>query len=190
MNKRRRLKRHKVVPVKTPQSVYLQIDGSTSNAKRMAHIKKFNDRTSEVNVMLLSTRAGAEGINLHAANRVVLFDVSWNPSHDHQSMCRSHRFGQEKAVHIYRLVSHGTMESRIFDLQMRKVGLSDGVIDDRVISEKHLSSSELDCFFAAPPALGEQQEEVGDKELYEDPVLEQLMLHCSHHVADISNSSS
>lgn len=79
------------------------------------------------------------------------------------------------------------MESRIFDLQMKKVGLSDGVIDDRAISEKHLSSSELDCFFAAPPALGEG---VGDKKSYEDPVLEQLMLHCGHHVADISNSSS
>ncbi|ETV84641.1 hypothetical protein, variant [Aphanomyces astaci] len=66
------------------QRGYLVIDGSLSSSKRMEHINTFSDAKSKVNVLLVSTRAGAEGINLHAANRLVLFDVSWNPSHDHQ----------------------------------------------------------------------------------------------------------
>ncbi|ETW00643.1 hypothetical protein, variant [Aphanomyces invadans] len=108
---------------------YLVIDGSLSSSKRMEHINTFSDHKSGVDVLLVSTRAGAEGINLHAANRLVLFDVSWNPSHDHQSMCRSHRIGQVKDVHVYRFVSHDTMEEKIYRQQVKKVGLSANVVD-------------------------------------------------------------
>ncbi|CAI5737885.1 unnamed protein product [Peronospora destructor] len=107
----------------------LQIDGSTNGAKRMEYIQRFSSTDSPVKVLLVSTRAGAEGINLHAANRLVLFDVSWNPSNDHQSMCRSHRIGQAKTVHVYRLVSTGTMERMIYEQQMKKVDLSTAVVD-------------------------------------------------------------
>ncbi|KAL4087028.1 hypothetical protein PRIC1_012928 [Phytophthora ramorum] len=108
---------------------FLQIDGSTNGAKRMEYIQRFSKADSPVKLLLVSTRAGAEGINLHAANRLVLFDVSWNPSNDHQSMCRSHRIGQTKTVHVYRLVSTGTMERMIYEQQMKKVDLSTSVVD-------------------------------------------------------------
>ncbi|KAF0700328.1 Aste57867_9141 [Aphanomyces stellatus] len=126
---------------------YLVIDGSLSSNKRMEYINTFSDKSSGVDVLLVSTRAGAEGINLHAANRLVLFDVSWNPSHDHQSMCRSHRIGQTKDVHVYRFVSHDTMEAKIYDQQVKKVGLSSNIVDSTAMQSTATTSS---SFFAAP----------------------------------------
>ncbi|CDK25034.1 unnamed protein product [Kuraishia capsulata CBS 1993] len=90
-----------------------RIDGSSSQEERQSEIHSFNntDEGSESpQVFLLSTRAGGLGINLTAADSVVLFDSDWNPQVDLQAMDRVHRIGQTKPVVIYRLAVSNTVE--------------------------------------------------------------------------------
>eukprot|EP00494_Astrolonche_serrata_P024725 UN24985 len=97
-------------------------------------ISIFNSNESKAPwVYLISTKAGSLGVNLHSSSRVIVFDCSWNPSHDSQAIFRCYRQGQKKEVAIYRLVSAGTMEQKIYQRQMVKQGLSLRVVDEKQI---------------------------------------------------------
>lgn len=89
-----------------------RIDGSVAQEDRYAQITSFNTDKS-YNLFLLSTRAGGQGINLTAADTVILFDSDWNPQQDLQAMDRAHRIGQTKPVIVYRLATRGTVEETL-----------------------------------------------------------------------------
>lgn len=87
-----------------------------NNRKRQSLVDKFNNPFSGIQIFLLCAKAGGTGLNLIGANRMVLFEVDWNPSNDLQVMGRIWREGQKRPVFIYRLLSANTMEERVFIL--------------------------------------------------------------------------
>ncbi|KAI0022303.1 SNF2 family N-terminal domain-containing protein [Xylariomycetidae sp. FL0641] len=89
-----------------------RIDGSVSQEERRQQIKDFNE-DADYKIFLLSTRAGGQGINLAAADTVILFDSDWNPQQDLQAQDRCHRIGQTRPVIVYRLATKGTVEEEL-----------------------------------------------------------------------------
>lgn len=102
---------------------YVRLDGATSINKRQKLVNQFNDLSRDEFVFLLSSKAGGCGLNLVGGNRLVLFDPDWNPANDKQAAARVWRDGQKKRVYIYRFLSTGTIEEKVYQRQMSKEGL-------------------------------------------------------------------
>ncbi|GJN72932.1 helicase SWR1 [Purpureocillium lilacinum] len=100
--------------------------GNTNVAERQTLIDEFNDDAS-IPVFLLTTGAGGTGINLTAANKVIIFDQSDNPQDDIQAENRAHRLGQKRDVEVVRLISSGTMEELIYKACQKKIELANKV---------------------------------------------------------------
>lgn len=107
----------------------LRIDGSVSTDARHNILKLFNSNTFTASneplfpILLLATKAGGEGLNLVAANHMILMDIDWNPAVDTQTMGRIWRPGQQKEVFIYRLLISNSIEECILRRQQKKVSL-------------------------------------------------------------------
>ncbi|KAI9739342.1 MAG: hypothetical protein M1834_007555 [Cirrosporium novae-zelandiae] len=101
----------------TEKYPHCRIDGSTSQVSRQAQIALFNTTSSKSthHIFLLSTRAGGQGINLAAADTVILFDSDWNPQMDLQAIDRAHRIGQTRPVIVYRFATRGTVEETLLE---------------------------------------------------------------------------
>jgi len=104
-----------------------KITGSTPSKERQEMTKSFNDGLRHV--FLISLKAGGVGLNLTGADTVILVDLWWNPAVESQAIGRAHRMGQEQKVEVYRLVTRGTIEEKIQELQEQKKNLVTEVLD-------------------------------------------------------------
>ncbi|KAF5639883.1 DNA repair rhp54 [Fusarium sp. NRRL 52700] len=106
-----------------------RLDGSTPVPSRQRQTKDFNEGSKEV--FLISTTAGGVGLNIQGANRVVIFDVRYNPSDEQQAVGRAYRIGQQKPVFVYRFMVAGTFEDNLHNRQVFKMQLASRVVDKK-----------------------------------------------------------
>jgi superfamily II DNA or RNA helicase len=109
---------------------FCRLDGTTRDRAGVTATFQSEDGPP---VMLVSLKAGGSGLNLTAADHVFLCDLWWNPAVEDQAADRAHRIGQERPVTIYRLVTTGTVEERILELQAQKRGLVDAALGDAAL---------------------------------------------------------
>lgn len=121
---------------------FSRLDGSTPMNLRQHIVDEFNSSPSK-QVFLISTRAGGLGLNLVSANRVVIFDPNWNPSHDLQAQDRSFRFGQKRHVVVFRLLAAGSLEELVYSRQVYKQQLSNIAVSGKM--EKRYFEGVQDC---------------------------------------------
>ncbi|VDI10453.1 DNA excision repair protein ERCC-6 [Mytilus galloprovincialis] len=115
--------------ISKPKYSYLRMDGSTPISSRQPLVNQFN-KDDSIFLFLLTTRVGGLGVNLTGANRVIIFDPDWNPSTDTQARERTWRIGQTRQVTVYRLVTTGTIEEKIYHRQIFKQFLTNRVLKD------------------------------------------------------------
>jgi SNF2 family DNA or RNA helicase len=106
---------------------YAWLTGETRD--RETEIKKFQ-KVRECNFFLISLKAGGLGLNLTAAEYILILDPWWNPAAEMQAISRAHRLGQEKHVFVYRFISRNTLEEKILKLQKRKAELADAFVNN------------------------------------------------------------
>jgi superfamily II DNA or RNA helicase len=106
---------------------YQYLDGATPAAERNRRVAAF--QAGEGDLFLISLKAGGFGLNLTAADYVVIADPWWNPAAEDQAMGRAHRMGQQRPVTVYRLVNQGTLEERIVALHQSKRALAEGILE-------------------------------------------------------------
>lgn len=105
---------------------YFYLDGATSAMDRITFVKRFNQ--GERSVFLISLKAGGTGLNLTGADVVIHYDPWWNPAVEDQATDRAYRIGQDKVVQVFKLITKGTIEEKIFELQENKRNLIDNII--------------------------------------------------------------
>ena len=113
------------------------IDGSVSSKKRMELVEKFNH--DDTDVFIITLKAGGTGLNLTSATVVIHLDLWWNPQVENQATDRAHRIGQKNTVEVIRLITKGTIEERILELQNKKRKLAELLIDNENSNENNFS---------------------------------------------------
>ncbi|KAL8832174.1 MAG: hypothetical protein Q9170_004991 [Blastenia crenularia] len=108
---------------------YRRMDGNTPIHARQGLVDEFNNN-ADAHVFLLTTKVGGLGINLTGADRVIIYDPDWNPSTDVQARERAWRLGQKREVMIYRLMTAGTIEEKIYHRQLFKQFLTNKILKD------------------------------------------------------------
>lgn len=126
---------------------YAYLDGSSQD--RTAQVERFQ-KDPDCRVFLISLKAGGYGLNLTAADSVILADPWWNPAVEAQAIDRAHRIGQQKVVNAYRLIMRGTVEERILKLQERKRSLVEAALNDQAPMMEGLNEKDLEDLVLRP----------------------------------------
>ncbi|XP_063431293.1 probable global transcription activator SNF2L2 isoform X2 [Mytilus trossulus] len=146
---------------------YLRLDGTTKCEDRGQLLALFNDPESPYFVFLLSTRAGGLGLNLQAADTVVIFDSDWNPHQDLQAQDRAHRIGQRNEVRVLRLMTVNSVEEKILAAARYKLNVDEKVIQAGMFDQKSTGNERrqmLQKLLLQDQEDGEEEDEVPDDE--------------------------
>ncbi|MBF8781141.1 DEAD/DEAH box helicase [Pseudomonas fulva] len=126
---------------------YSLLTGDTRD--RRTPVQAFQEGDSQV--FLISLKAGGTGLNLTAADTVIHFDPWWNPASENQATDRAYRIGQDKPVFVYKLITRGTVEEKIQQLQQEKAALAAGLLEGGEAGQWRLGDEEIDALFAPLP---------------------------------------
>lgn len=117
------------------------LDGSTPSKERVELVDAYNN--GDESIFLISLKAGGTGLNLTGADTVVLYDLWWNPAIEEQAIGRAHRIGQKNVVQVVRLISQGTIEEKINDLQQKKKEMIDQIIQPGDAAMSSMSEDDI-----------------------------------------------
>lgn len=153
-----------------------RIDGRIRGNLRQAAIDRYSKPDSDRFVFLLCTKAGGLGINLTAADTVIIYDSDWNPQNDLQAQARCHRIGQQKMVKIYRLLCRNTYEREMFDKASMKLGLDKAILQsmnttqggEKTGNGKQLTKKEIEDLLKKGAYGAVMDDDAGDKFCEED----------------------
>eukprot|EP01083_Nonionella_stella_P144660 452020_1 len=166
------------------QYIYERFDGTTSSHDRQSAIDRFCAPGSDRLVFLLTTRAGGQGLNLVAADTVIIFDSDWNPQQDIQAQARCHRIGQHKTVGVYRLVTKNTYEAQMFERASRKLGLGQAILKsvEHGVKKKDVKDlKQLDNMLRhGAYAILNDDDETTKK--WQECDIDELLQHASHRI--------
>ncbi|RDW15903.1 DEAD/DEAH box helicase [Oceanobacillus chungangensis] len=120
---------------------FFYLDGQTPSKERIELCNKFND--GERDLFLISLKAGGTGLNLTGADTVILYDLWWNPAVEEQAADRAHRMGQKRVVKVIKLVTRGTIEEKMNELQEKKKKMIDEIIDSEENEEFGITEDDI-----------------------------------------------
>jgi SNF2 family DNA or RNA helicase len=132
------------------QVKHLYLDGATRD--RQTLIDQFSQDDS-IRLFLISLKAGGSGLNLMAADTVIIYDPWWNPAVESQAVDRAHRIGQNKTVSVYRLVTEDSVEQKIMALKEKKSKLVDALVNENGLSTLKLAKADLENLFSPLPEI-------------------------------------
>ena len=132
---------HLAVQLKKLGIDYYMLTGAVNKEKRMQMVESFNQ--DEVPVFCISLKAGGTGLNLTAADIVIHYDPWWNVAVQNQATDRAHRIGQKNVVTVYKLVSQGTIEEKIIDIQEKKKKLAEQVLEGEGMDSVAFTKEEI-----------------------------------------------
>ncbi|MCT2534694.1 DEAD/DEAH box helicase [Aquibacillus koreensis] len=120
---------------------FFYLDGQTAPKERVNMVDQFNQ--GEADIFLISLKAGNTGLNLTGADTVILYDLWWNPAVEEQAAGRAHRIGQKNVVQVIRLITQGTIEEKIYELQQNKKELIETVVKPGEESLSRITEEEI-----------------------------------------------